>query len=903
MSAQHSGTNPHTHASVRLVALSTLRPSLDKPTVLQPLSALQGQLVASTAYLPNRQYASFDLVSTHPSDASLGAAARRVQVRLEGKWAEGAAKKLADGMSSGREVVLEVPREGGARVEVRQLPKKKAGKGGKTDGEREEERETPIAERVRVVFGAGVNGAWRDRETGKRTERFKFEEPTKKKASSASSSRKNADSAASKPASTSSTSTSSSSRPSALTDKTNAHKTPTAAFPLASTASKKPTPHPLAAVPQPAPKAPLDRAALRLLAPSSESALEEPSPSLHRTQPSSREVEGKKRAAAAVEEKREGREGKKAKREKGGEKGGGGGGGTERKKWGLKMDKREYIALDSTPDQNIGGINVVALVITTSAPALSNGGKGDWVTMFQLFDPTCASEGKRLNYFTSKTVSEGELANHSPVVQDGDVVVFQNLNWRKDRTLYSAFGRPDKGQFVVLPSADLLSSAPLSALLSTLKRPTRAALVGDAELSYARDLARWADKHDLLKHALEAMGDLPAVDQTRPVVRSRGRPTQRIEEMQPDQFCDTIGEIVHYSSNFISSAGRCPDSNEFINLRITDYTSNELLPTIEAGEYGGQTVTGQRILQVSIFGKQNEPLLGKGIDPDKLKGRIVRLRNLRPKDGLSGLEATMVEDLVYPDKRDVSLVKNSEVPPDWLQQFLARRKAYWKPEEAGDHLAPIFDSNAGASNSTSPSSVESKPVDPLTEITDLSSLPPAQSVSAAVALNSPGTYRFRVRVVDFYPNKLEEWVVAYCPTCDRNLSTSEDTCIDHDGAVAYEWDFKLALVGEGEVGEHDPVLLTVNSDAANAFLPSFSSTSFASVRSGSLAPLHARLRGILGDILESKKRHRRALDTAKRAEAGPAWDVVLEAVEGEKGEDGKRGKVWWKLDEKRVVFR
>lgn len=81
-------------------------------------------------------------------------------------------------------------------------------------------------------------------------------------------------------------------------------------------------------------------------------------------------------------------------------------------------------------------------------------------------------------------------------------------------------------------------------------------------------------------------------------------------------------------------------------------------------------VAGQRVLQVSIFGAQNDPLLA--FHEDKLKSRLVSLRNIRPKlNGSDLLEATMVEDDKFPDKRDVKLLVDRDVDRVWYKELKA----------------------------------------------------------------------------------------------------------------------------------------------------------------------------------------------------------------------------------------
>ena len=51
------------------------------------------------------------------------------------------------------------------------------------------------------------------------------------------------------------------------------------------------------------------------------------------------------------------------------------------------------------------------------------------------------------------------------------------------------------------------------------------------------------------------------------------------------------------------------------------------------------------------------------------------------------------------------------------------------------------------------------------QICDIRGLRVLSSLADSVALDSPGTYRTRVRVVDYYPPQIEDWVFATCPVC------------------------------------------------------------------------------------------------------------------------------------------
>ncbi|GAA5884244.1 hypothetical protein JCM6882_002193 [Rhodosporidiobolus microsporus] len=879
MTFQPPGSNPHTTESS--VPFASLRPK----TTLSSIHRLEGQVVAISPDSPTGQAFAFTLASTHRNDGGMS-----IQVRFEGAWAREAARTLRE-KGLGRVLLLSAS---GGRVETRPLPKGKA------------PAEVPDGKRLRVVFRTGVFGAWRGEE-GRKEDRFRFkgDPPAATPAARSFGSRGFPLASSSPPRPVPSSSRSSSTKEN--------RPAPPTPLPLADKLSipvGNPS-NPYVGVSGAHPSAVLDfqyaptpaSASVEASQPaasaasSRDSGYEGSSPSLQRSG-----IE--KGKGKAVETEREGAleqpdlggsAGRK--REPSGEIGAQAGGRKKARKeretrttWGLQTDHHSYLALDALPQKNCSDQAVIAMAIVTKDPYRTRDGKGDWSIELQLFDPSAPTAATQVNYFAQQ---EDEL----PRPQDGNIVVLQRLNWSKDRHWFTAY--KNKGEFRILPSSLLLHSDPPHPLSAFPSPPAiRAAQVDNKELAYARDLARWARKHDLLGNATCAATAAAAGGQgserraVPPKRKSIGRQLMRIEEMEEDQFCDTIAEIVKYYTPFTKTAGQPLDKHAQAALYVTDYTSHPGLADYTSAL--DSTVLGQRVLQVAIFGAQNEPLLAR--PQDWLRGKLVRLRNIRPKrnGGDSSFEATMMEDWKYPEKRDVQLVTDpSGVPVDWMAAFKKRREAYWKMDSDQRRVA-TFDSTAAATSAPKEEE-EQKPMDPLSEISNLAGFPSPQPLAASVALGSPGTYRMRVRVADFTPNRLEEWVVAYCDECDRDLSFSETTCIEHN-RVDYEWAFKLALADADEgAKEEDRILVSVDGDAAFSLFPSFSPSDFASLRAGQPSALHFRLRGILGD-LDARKRRKQPL---KEKDWGPAWDVVLEAVRTE----GEGRKVEWRLHEGRVKFR
>ncbi|GAA5997498.1 uncharacterized protein JCM10292_000891 [Rhodotorula paludigena] len=544
--------------------------------------------------------------------------------------------------------------------------------------------------------------------------------------------------------------------------------------------------------------------------------------------------------------------------------------------WGLKTDQRQYKSLDQFKAHgNQGNLNLIAMAIV-ARPIQKIEGKPDWGTVLRIVDPTNASSSDDLEirYY-------GQDGRFLPAVNDGDIVVFHKLNWNKNNRQFVAY--KGNGQYLILPVDKLLGGEPLSSFARPSERGTS---IGDEELAYARDLARWSTKHDLLGNTLvdlasasgtAAPQSLDAKQRSLKYAKgsSGGRKLVTLSEMDAGTFCDFRGEIVKLYNPWIGRIG----PNDAVQLFVTDYTSNSQLYNYD--DTSEVRTPGQITLQVSIFGNQSEPLLG--LRAEQLVGRVVFLRNVRPKmTNNDFLEATMVEDNKYPNRRDVNLVsEKNPAPTDWVAQFAARREKYWR-ELKGTGFAPIFDFKTD------------KPViDPLTLISDTTGLE-QQSVSNALALKQPGTFRFRVRISGFEPRRLEDWIEASCPVCDDVLSTGETACLTHN-SVAYNWSFVLVLTDEADGSAS--VCVPVFEPASTPLFPNFDPALFPFVREGNsdaLASLQSRFHDALGRIPSVLRRRQQI----QAGDCGPAWDVVLDATK-EEGPDG----VEWQFCEGRVAFR
>ncbi|GAA5820350.1 hypothetical protein JCM3770_002778 [Rhodotorula araucariae] len=810
---------------------------------LLPLKSLQlDSLLPPTAVLKGR----LDLVvpysaSTSSASLSIEQDGLKVQLHLRGAWAESAARQF--GARVGRGALQVFAREGEhARVELAETARGR-------DGE-----EFPQRQRLRVVFERGIRGRWKDQTTGTKGETFEFTPDAPPATKKLPQPRKRSLSPESDTLDIlpPSRQTSASSSASTLSDRTN--------LPSADGAVSPAHQYTPLAVPIANPDNPF----VGLGAPAR---LEDDgSPSCRSPLDPSCERDEGEPVVKKVKKQRE-----------------------ERTIWGLSTGKYEYVPLETLKERrNSPGINLVAMAIISKPLAKMTSGTKDCGCMLHLYDPTNASSG-----FIVEVRYYGLHEEDIPVVKDGDIVLIQGLNWNKDRRQLTAYR--GKGVYYVLPPAQLLDGSPIGAFEAP---PSRVATLTDAELGYARDLARWAKKHALLENVLGSYAAASGVQEaevagakTRSVLLGKGkgnggRQLVPIADVCDSVFCDLQGEIVKYYKPYGGNIG----SHDACSLFITDYTTNDQL--YDYADTSEVSTPGQVTLQVSIFGAQNDPLLHAKSEKN-LIGRLVHLRNVRPKMTMNDfLEATMVEDFMYPDRRDVTLLRDS-VLKEWHTAFKARRDAYWAKVNGGSSgLAPIF---AGNEEKAAPKLAE----DPLASVSDTAGLP-QQSISSALARSRAGTYRFRVRVIDFDPPRLEDWVAASCPECGNVLTSSMALCLDHQ-KVEYRWTFMLALADEVDEerlkgGEIKHVIVPVVGGAGVALFPDFSPALFPLLRLGessAVTALSQRLRGLLGTLPQAK-RHKRELTTA---DAGLPCDVVLNAEKGEGAE------MRWTFAEGKVAFR
>ncbi|GAA5885430.1 hypothetical protein JCM16303_005195 [Sporobolomyces ruberrimus] len=436
-----------------------------------------------------------------------------------------------------------------------------------------------------------------------------------------------------------------------------------------------------------------------------------------------------------------------------------------RKEWGMKSAKTgiEYSPLSTYSDAgNLKNVNLIAIAIVKREMYQS---RKDWVTELWLYDPTHIKTPLRLCFF-------GNQESHLPIVKDGDILIVQNINYQKDKKHLTAFGNTRNGLFLVIPSslASTYSPSTHSTYTSQLSPPSiRCAKTSSDEFEYARDLAKWSERFEVVRNHIEsgpATSDgsgTSTVEEISKILVKGGykrRELVEIKDLESDGFFDVQGQIIKFYNR---ENKRNFEDNDVCQLFITDYTLNPLL--IKYEDLSTVRLMGQYVLQISIYGHQAKPLLTKFNRPEEeLVDQVVFLRNVRTKMNENGLlEATMWIDQKRRESSDVAFRNRQElVRTGWWQDFTRRRDVYCNStkEEKLDDPTLTISRNLPRTTTTSGPTYDN----PFSSIFDTSSLE-RQPMSLAIEMGMTGVYCFKGRIVDSKPFDKREWVTEYCTKC------------------------------------------------------------------------------------------------------------------------------------------
>ena len=123
--------------------------------------------------------------------------------------------------------------------------------------------------------------------------------------------------------------------------------------------------------------------------------------------------------------------------------------------------------------------------------------------------------------------------------------------WQKKNNWLVAFGGLSKGRFLVIPAEKARSYQPGSDLVKTLPQcAQRLAKFSEDELIYARDLALWSKRYDVVgNHVDPGIGldkapvDVKVVSKQLSKGGGNGRKQVTISQLEPTVFADVQGEV------------------------------------------------------------------------------------------------------------------------------------------------------------------------------------------------------------------------------------------------------------------------------------------------------------------------------------------------------------------------
>ncbi|KAJ5279119.1 hypothetical protein N7478_004491 [Penicillium angulare] len=456
-------------------------------------------------------------------------------------------------------------------------------------------------------------------------------------------------------------------------------------------------------------------------------------------------------------------------------------------------------------------VNVVGVVVDQMSAMSTRG--GSFCITFEIkdehFDDRAWENSLKVRYFADNE-------SHLPHVLLNDVVLFRNIRITNYQNRpHGVVGQNQKVSWAIFrPEIDAskdpaITTGPNEFSPTSTEKKKALELLDKAAPFLQLPLARSSRRSDL------PAPSSTVIEASISSKKSQFTNVTLIKDLQPDRFCRVVGQVVkdhHYEGDKST-------------IWITDYTEQGDLPDHEkdgedTGSHGdpyGHLSNkkqwpgpwGRFTLQVTLwdphatFARKNVKI-----------GDIVLLTYVRPKfSSYGGLEAA-----VHEDKRFQRNIHIQTVSPDYdkdAQELMKRRKEYWKihgtkkeetrpakkqrkfqekakeqRKEEGQTALPV---KAAA---TAPKTQQNPNVKPreygVTE-TSVDSLLSAEthiiSLPGGVSYKVPFQnvcYALVVRVVDFYPPKLEDFAV-------QVQSTS---IVDRD-SEHMAWDWRFCLLVEG----------------------------------------------------------------------------------------------------------
>ncbi|KAG8631969.1 hypothetical protein KVT40_001109 [Elsinoe batatas] len=492
-------------------------------------------------------------------------------------------------------------------------------------------------------------------------------------------------------------------------------------------------------------------------------------------------------------------------------------------------------------DQSQMFATVAGFVTDVMSPVKTKGGAGDWMLTFSICDVDLmlhsgSWSGAKVRFFRGD-----DKALPQPEV--GDIVLLRNMKkttYAGNLLLISSYST----NFVVF-SRELISSpafasqyqAGTSSMPSTYIQPRDApkydeqyyAMTMKAEYDDQIQSYVTASSRPTVKPSLQSNLGLPArlPDLGTAPLNAPTGPRQKfalIKDMQINGFYDMIVEVVKIF----------PTPYDYLEVYVSDYTTNKLLydyPTPEEQrsegrdgdqfgymdemKKGWQGPWGQTVLKIEVKAPH-----GIHLQRNVQERQYARLSNVRVKlSSQSKLEGNLWPDSKWPDKVLVEKINPAAV--DVGRALMERRAQYWAKRKSDDDNAPKEVKKAKTKRASAKqkaqerAAAEQKLAEEAMRIPGVesnkhvrTSNPDVPLTTIASLLSSRGNMhhkdrdeiplpfinqkrRCQVRVVDFYPPRLEDFSTDQVHTENDTQSKSDyETDVDQH---TWSWDFYLLV--------------------------------------------------------------------------------------------------------------
>ncbi|GES60098.1 telomere-binding alpha subunit central domain protein [Aspergillus terreus] len=341
---------------------------------------------------------------------------------------------------------------------------------------------------------------------------------------------------------------------------------------------------------------------------------------------------------------------------------------------------------------------------------------------------------------------------------------------------------------------------------------------------------------------------------------------------RPGTFVDIVCEIIKVDTR---------DSYKTLAY-VTDYTSNRKLRTyasedgvgLEGDQYNYQSwkttwpgPSGQMTLPVLLW----EPHASYA--RDLLKGEFVQLTNVRIKEYDSKFEG-----VIHTDQDNIHIELVDAASNDRAKELLRRKEVYWKqnPKRKAAEEA------RSASKAKKPRNKQRKPAEERREEGQhplVLKKQPSVNQNDGISYRLPFqnlSYRSTVRVVDFFPPKLEDFAVPEDSSNDRRWL--------NERPIRWEWRFCLLVESATSPPAGQPrerMKLYVDNNSAQCLL----SLDACDLRSnnGVLKDLREKLFILWGDLEEKKTQAAEKCEQDHQRKIGPVSSLAFDCCIQEYG--------------------